>query len=223
MQIHLFRIGNKYGPEYEKYLNEKLKDYNVVWHREAFDRRVALQWNKMLCMSLDIDEPVVVMDIDLILMNDYQELLEYPIEKGQFLGMDSWWGSPPSHKLNGGFFKYYPKDCKYIYEKFMEKISYWQQYYILKKLTIGPVNGEQFFVEDSVKENLELITFPSHWATRWTQGTKTNNGISKRYARYFDKSIQIKPNVFNKELKIIHFTHSLNKPHESNIFAHLYN
>ena len=84
-------------------------------------------------------------------------------------------------------------------------------------------NHRSFLHRLTVKENLELITFPSHWATRWTQGTKTNNGISKRYARYFDKPIQIKPNVFNKELKIIHFTHSLNKPHESNIFAHLYN
>ena len=222
MQIHLFRIGNKYGPEYEIYLNKKLKEYNVVWHREAFDKRVALQWNKMLCMNLDIDEPIVVMDIDLILLNNYQDLLEYKIERGQFLGMASWWGSPPSHILNGGFFKYYPKDCKYIYDKFMKKINYWQQHYILKRITVGPVNGEQFFVEDSVNENLDLITFPSKWATRWTQDPKTNRGISRRYARYFHTPLQIQSNIFNNDIKLIHFTHSLNKPHESEMFAHLY-
>ena len=69
----------------------------------------------MLCMNLDIDEPIVVMDIDLILLNNYQDLLEYKIERGQFLGMASWWGSPPSHILNGGFFKYYPNlDKRYL-------------------------------------------------------------------------------------------------------------
>jgi len=220
MQIHLFRIGNKYGPQYEKYLNKKLKDYDVVWHRDPFDSRVALQWNKMLCMNLDIDEPIVVMDIDLILTNNYHDILNYSIEKGQFLGMNSWWGHPPSHKLNGGFFKYFPTDCKYIYEKFMENISYWQQYYIVNRYTVGPVNGEQFFVEDSVKERLELITFPSSWATRWTQDSKTNEGISKRYNRYFNESLY--ENDFNRDIKLVHFTHSLNKPHESPMFAHLY-
>ena len=32
--------------------------------------------------------------------------------------------------INGGFYKYYPKDCKYILEKFLETPEYWQRKYI---------------------------------------------------------------------------------------------
>ena len=43
-----------------------------------------LQWNKMY-MNLDIDEPVVVMDIDVLLTNNYKDLFEYPIKKATSL------------------------------------------------------------------------------------------------------------------------------------------
>ena len=42
------------------------------------------------------------------------------------------WEQKEGYKINGGFFKYYPKDCKYIYDKFMSNVSYWQSYYIEK-------------------------------------------------------------------------------------------
>ena len=44
----------------------------------------------MYGMSLDIDEPVIVMDIDVLLTNNYKELFEYPDKKGQFVSF-SWW------------------------------------------------------------------------------------------------------------------------------------
>ena len=61
--------------------------------------------------------------------------------------------------------KYYLKKCKYIYDKFMKDIEYWQ-YYIKNGTTSGPVNGEQYFVEDSANERLEVITTPNSWCTR---------------------------------------------------------
>ena len=36
-------------------------------------------------------------------------------------------------KINGGFFKYYPKDVKYIYDKFMKDPNHWQTHYIKNK------------------------------------------------------------------------------------------
>ena len=118
-------------------------------------------------MSLDIDEPIFFIDIDILLTNDFKKLFDYPIKNGQFLAMPGWWREEQKYKINGGFFKYYPKDCKYIYNKFMKDVDYWQSYYIKNGTTIGPVNGEQYFVEDSVKERLELITIPDSWVTRW--------------------------------------------------------
>ena len=35
-------------------------------------------------MQMDIDEPICVIDIDIILVNDYNKLFDYPIRKDNF-------------------------------------------------------------------------------------------------------------------------------------------
>jgi len=127
MKIFCVRIGDKYGPEYEAYIEMKLFDYDIHWIREPFDPRVALQWNKMAVMNLDLDEAVVVMDIDVILMNDYKKIFDFPIKRGEFAAMPDWWQGE-GKGINGGFFKYYPKDCKPIYDEFMSDPKMWHHY-----------------------------------------------------------------------------------------------
>ena len=75
MKIFAVRIGDKYGPEYETYLEKKLSDYEMVWIREPYHSDVQLQWNKMYAMNTGIDEPVCVIDIDMLLINDYKKIL----------------------------------------------------------------------------------------------------------------------------------------------------
>ena len=175
MDILAIRIGEKYGPEYERYLEEKLPNHNFIWIREQYHNKVTLQWNKMWGMQMDRDDPICVMDIDVLLVNDYEEVFNYPIKPGQFLAMPGWWRNDSvrdDYKINGGFFKYYPKDCKYIYDKFMNDIHYWQRHYIKNGTTTGPVNGEQYFVEDTARERLEVVTLPNEWFVRWVADDK---------------------------------------------------
>jgi len=215
MKIYCLRIGNKYGPEYEDYINEKLKDYEVVWIRESYEKSIALQWNKMQCMALNTDEPIVVLDIDVLLIGDYKKLFDFPIKRGEFLGIPQWWNhNYPNWKINGGFQKYYPKDCNYIYDIFMKNPKHWMSHYIKSGLTIGPVNGEQFFVEEHVKQNLTLKLVPEKWVTRWTNTESKNDFIANQYKAKFDSNIMTN-NQFNDSIKLVHFTTSLNKPHES--------
>ena len=151
--------------------------------------------------------------------------VDYPIQKGQFLGMRQWWGDTKIQLINGGFFKYYPKDCKYIFDKFMSNVEHWQSHYIEKGVTVGPVNGEQNFVEESVKEKLELITFSDKWCTRWCQDPRINRRLDSLYLKYFHEPLILsyKNNrEFNDKVKMVHFTYSLNKPHESEMFKDLY-
>jgi hypothetical protein len=176
----------------------------------------------MYGMSLDIDEPICFIDIDILLVNDYKKLFDYPIKKGQFLAMPGWWRQEQNYKINGGFFKYYPKDCKYIYDKFVKDIEHWQSYYIKNGTTTGPVNGEQYFVEDSIKERLELITLPDSWVTRWCSGEDI---VGKSLYEWQFKMTTIYKNLtnndyiylggqFHKDIKLVHFTSAINKPHE---------
>ena len=224
MKILSVRIGDKYGPEYEKYLEKKLPNHEFIWVREPYDDGVVLQWNKMWGMQLDIDEPICVMDIDVLLVNDYEKIFDYPVKRGQFLAMPGWWRDTEKsgYIINGGFFKYYPRDCKYIFEKFMSDPHYWQHYYIDNGTTKGPVNGEQYFVEDSVKEKLELVTLPEAWFTRWVTDESIVYGksmltwqvqLTNKYNEITGNDYIYLGGEFHEDIKFVHFTHSLNKPH----------
>ena len=81
MKLVTVRIGDRYGPEYEKYLQKKLPDYEFIWVRKPIQDNIFFQWNKMYGMNLDIDEPICVMDIDILLVNDYKKIFEYPIPR----------------------------------------------------------------------------------------------------------------------------------------------
>jgi hypothetical protein len=218
LKIFCLRIGNKYGPEYEDYINEKLKDSDVNWIREPFDKRVALQWNKIQCMALNLDEPIVVLDIDVILTGDYKALMDYPIQRGEFLSIPAWWGTREPWSINGGFQKYYPIDTHYIYDIFMERPAHWQKYYIKKRLTYGPVNGEQFFVEEHVKQKLKLKLVPKSWITRWSYNEETNAKVELIYHKKTGNEYIVKDDEWHPDLKLIHFTTSLNKPHEHKLW-----
>ena len=225
MKIIAVRIGKNYGIEYEKYLEKKLSQHEFVWIREPYHSEVKLQWNKMWGMQLDIDEPICVMDIDILLTNDYNEVFNFPVKRGQFAAMPGWWRDRKKHPfmINGGFFKYYPKDCKYIYDKFMDDIDKWQQYYIENGTTQGPVNGEQHFVEDSVNERLELVTLPDAWFTRWVVDedinygknmTKWNVQMTRRYRELTGNEYIYLGGEFHPDIKFVQFTHRMNRPHE---------
>jgi len=223
MNIIAVRIGDKYGPEYEDYLNNKLSKYNIIWVREPYHPHVTLQWNKMWGMQMEIDEPICVMDIDVLLLDGYEEIFDYPIERGQFVAMPGWWRNDISeYRINGGFFKYYPKDCRYIYDKFMSDIHHWQKFYIENGTTTGPVNGEQYFVEDSVKERLELKILPEAWFTRWVTDRSINYGKdmvtwqiqqTNKYREITGNDYIYLGGEFHKDIKFVHFTNRLNKPH----------
>jgi hypothetical protein len=167
MKIYCVRIGEKYDIRYEDYLNKKLADigYTITWIRQPFDNRVALQWNKLEVMCSKINEPVIVMDIDLLLTNNYRELIEYPIEQDEFLLLPAWWNDSDfaDFAYNGGFQKFVPSECNYIFDEFISKPLYWQGYYIREGMTIGPVNGEQFFVVEQARKKLKVKTVPNSW------------------------------------------------------------
>ena len=224
MKIFAVRIGDRYGPEYEKYLEDKLPEYEFVWIREQINSKVLMQWNKMYAMNTGIDEPVCVMDIDMLLINDYKKIFEYPIERGEFLSIPGWWRDTEreGYSLKGGFFKYYPTDCQYIYDKFMQDIDYWQNYYIKNGVTKGPINGEQYFVEDSVNEKLKLKLIPTSWVTRWCSDEAVINGqdmhtwqskTMTKYQKLTGNEYIYLGGEFHPDIKLVHFTHHANKPH----------
>ena len=193
MRIYCVRIGNKYGQQYEDYMNDRLSDHEVIWIKEPIRPNIPLQWNKMAAMNDDSNEPILVLDIDKLLINNYKEAIEYPIKHGEFLAAPNPW-SKSKIAMSGGFYKFYPRECKYIYDSYINNIDYHTNYYIKNGYTIGPVNGEYLFVHDMIQKKLKLKLLPDAWVTR---------GDSESQVAAFDSDV-----------KLVHFTGSLNKPHE---------
>ena len=141
----------------------------------------------------------------MLFINDYMEAINYPIKRGEYLTAKSWWRDSLGIKstLNGGFQKYYPEDCKYIYEEFKKNKKHWESFYINSGITVGPVNGEQFFIEKMVRERLELKYLPDNWFTRMKEN------ISSDELYYLDSKYSgdwlSMGDEFNTDIKIVHF------------------
>jgi len=193
MRIFCVRIGDKYGQLYEDYMNEKLADYEVIWIHEPISPKIPLQWNKIAAMNDLSNDPVVVLDIDQLLINDYKEALDYPIEHGEFLAAPYTWGNGKI-PMSGGFYKYFPRECKYIYNEYINNVDHWTNYYIKHGYTTGPVNGEFLYVYEQMSKKLKLKLLPDSWITRCSSEEPSK--------------------TFSQDTKMVHFTNSLNKPHE---------
>jgi len=226
MKIIAVRIGDRYDKNYESYLESKLPDYDFVWIREEIADNIKLQWNKIYAMSLNDKDPICVIDIDILLINHYKEIFEFHVQPGEFLAMPGWWRNDyktGNYKINGGFYKFYPRDCNYIYDKFMENPTYYQRYYIENGYTSGPVNGEQYFIADSVKERLKLKILPEKWFARMDarpaaqQGNFTLSKINKKY-REITGNPYMFLRQFHPDIKFVHFTHMDNHPHKWEFF-----
>lgn len=200
VKVFAVRTGNKYGTEYETYLKEKLPNITFLnEEKEGFIR----QWNKIHFFNMDIDEPICVIDIDITLENDYMEMFNYPIKRGEFLSMRSWWEDKGACELNGGFYKFYPSDTKYIYEEFKQNQRYWETHFIKSGLKRGPVNGEENYVDFMVRKMLQLKFVPDTWVTRMIPNP------SKEYL----KDLNIKYagtycyiGAYNPDIKLVHYT-----------------
>ena len=200
MEIKVFavRVGNRYNIEYEKYLKSKIPQITFL-NEELEDFK--LQWNKLHFFNSDFEEPICVIDIDIQLINEYEKLFEYPIKKGEFLTIDSWWSD--TRPINGGFYKFYPQDTKFIYEEFKKNKLYWEEYFIKNGTKPGPVNGEEDFVYEMVKDKLKLKYLPSSWATMMK--IKPDKDQLRKLNRKYSKEYVYLGNKFHDDIKFVHY------------------
>ena len=203
-KIYAVRVGDKYGEHYEKAL--PFVDH-WIRHEEA---GVRLQWNKLRCFEGE-KCPVIVIDIDLTFMNDYQDLFSLPVERGEFLTTRNWWGQDNpvtmKYKIAGGFYKFWPEDTEYILDIFHEDPLRWQNYYIENGTTVGPVNGEMNFVEDCVRGRignnpLKMKFVPDAWHTKWKN--EPTKEYMYRMSKLYDNDY-LWLGDFHPDIKLVHY------------------
>ena len=203
-KIYAVRVGDKYGEHYERAL--PFVDH-WIRHEEA---GVRLQWNKLRCFEGE-KCPVIVIDIDLTFMNNYQDLFSLPVERGEFLTTRNWWGQDNpvtmKYKIAGGFYKFWPEDTEYILDIFHEDPLRWQNYYIENGTTVGPVNGEMNFVEDCVRGRignnpLKMKFVPDAWHTKWKN--EPTKEYMYRMSKLYDNDY-LWLGDFHPDIKLVHY------------------
>lgn len=202
-EIFAVRIGDKYGMEYEKYQESKLGRINWIRYE---DRGINLWWNRMKVFGIKRDYPVIIIDIDMLWINDYLKIIDYPVERGEFLTTRNWWGmDQPSKKeytFSGGFYKFWPEDTAYISKLFYTRPDHWQQNYINLGIAQGPVGGEMNFVEDAVKKKLKIKYIPEEWNG---QAPKMTKELQATYNSKYKNDWYYLDGEFHPDLKVIHY------------------
>jgi hypothetical protein len=183
MAICTVLTGNKYSVDHVNTLFNSLKenttkvfDFYCYTDHEGLDPDIKkiplintdkkLQWYKLDYFKKGFVENVnqILMDIDLDIVGNVDFLFE---DYEGFVGTHRWWWrwredreaklnkiSPEDIiALSGTVYKFKNGEYQYIVDTFEQDIPYWQEYFIKNKTTVGPVNGEQHFVQKMLTDN----------------------------------------------------------------------
>ena len=150
-------------------------------------------------------DDIIIMDIDQVIVNNVDELLNYPVQENELISYGQWWDS--KLKLNGGFYKFKSGSLKSIWDDFVLNPEYWQLYYYNNGDVHTKYYGEQNYVNWKVQEhNIKLTLTPQQWISKYTDNFKENLELNKIYCKKFNTDYLIMGNEVNEKLKVIHFT-----------------
>lgn len=154
-------------------------------------------------MNADIDEPIIVMDVDLSFIRNIDHIIDMPVDRKQFSAIERWWRRPGQPmNINGGMYKYYPSSCEFIFNKFYKNPQVWQNSY--RQYSKNPVTGEQYFMWEAAREQLEIVTFPPESVLRLREGdTHQSSVYADLYKDLFNIPLFV-DHRYNERVCILH-------------------
>ncbi len=239
MHILTLKVGKKYSSQYVNKLYLSLKDNSTAPFKmycytddpEGLIEDVEviynpfmkflLQWNKVEFHSAEFGdipqgEHCLIMDIDQIVIGDFDPILTHQLEEGQFGCMRRWWSRLQEDcPINGGFQMFRKGDTDHIWQKFNADSDFWQQYYLKNGLAFGKVNGEQNFIHQFAQEN-------RHWFPKEWFGKYDSDQMEVIQKQWMDEVNTYEPfylgDEFAESVKLVHFAASYNMMHKQNLY-----
>lgn len=199
-QLQLFYRGRVEMYVYTDRPEEFDNSVNVIKIQHSLCQR---QWYKVDFFRpgfITTDEPVIVMDLDWIILNDITGIVNQPIIPTQFATVHGWWRTSARRlKINGGMYKFFPNTLGKAYNIFYSNPQFWQRTYF----GVNKIQGEQDFVTDVVPLTHEIVLFPSHKICRSSQHHSTNTRYAETYQLLFGEPL-IDKDVINKRVALLH-------------------
>tara|TARA_Y100000034_G_scaffold99379_1_gene122050 strand:- start:1144 stop:1851 length:708 start_codon:yes stop_codon:yes gene_type:complete len=223
--------GKKYGVDCVNKLYNKLKEntkhpfnfYCYTDYQTKFQKGIniisitnkdkKLQWYKLdfFKKNFILDEYIIVMDIDMDILGNVDFLFE-DIKNNEFRGTHRFWWRWREDKqkkefaLSGSVYKFINGEHQYIVDEFEKDILHWEEYFIKNRITTGPVNGEQHFVQMMLeKKCLKITMFPEKHIIKWNKDDfYIQTFIEHNYNKYSGNSYLFN-DTFHPDVRIVHY------------------
>jgi len=215
----------KYGPEHVYTLYQQLRvfysgdvDMSVYTDRpHLFDNtlnvipithdRCERQWYKMDFMgpmNNHLEEPIIVMDIDMTIISCVDDIVDIPTDRNDFYAISRWWRSPHDKlTINGGMYKYYPSTCTAAYDQFYANPTAWQSKY--RCPASGLVHGEQLCVWELLSATHNIKTFPGQSIVRYRKDMPdVMEDYNNQYCKTFNLPYMRRNGSYHPNVSIIH-------------------
>ena len=235
IKICTLYFEGKYTPDYVEKLHNGLKKYcslpfeficysdnpnvkaDVVIplkpHSDIKKHWYKLSYFSPLFANQKPNDDIIIMDIDQIIVNNIDDIIDYPVGKNELVSYNKWWGGKP--KLNGGFYKFKSGELKNFWSDFIKCPEVWQLNWYKTGVVHYKYYGEQNFVDWMCeKHNVKLTLMPSEWICKLTNNKKEDKENQLQYIKKFNKDYMVldKP---HDDIKIIHFANPNANIHDS--------
>lgn len=176
--------------------------FPVHWHK--------LEFHKERFAGIQPGTDVIIMDIDMIILQNIDDILTYPVNKKEFGAIFRWWSMRTNWcPINGGFQKFKHGTTDYIWKKFIEKPDYWPTYYPSIGEAAPPYMGEQNFIHHNIENcGLERKYLPMDWFAKY-------NPLQPELFDFWKEKIRdtdyFKDGEFDPSIKIVHFSNAKGK------------
>lgn len=197
-------FGNKYSTKYLDNLQNGIArnysgDFNFLVETDCPYNH----WDKI--RFFECDRPRIIMDIDVLIVGNLDELIDYDLPENTLAAFPRWW-KKSGCTINGGFYKITPgSNIWSISDKFYSDPEFWIQYY--GNLVGTPGKGEQNFVYDSA---YFINKLPGQWLGIHTEGSERYDlDITNKYYHEYNVPL-IKRNKFSNQVKLVHFIYDDN-------------
>ena len=172
-----------------------------------------LQWYKLDYFKkhiVDTDD-IILMDIDQVVIRNCDFLFDN-ISDNEFRGTHRFWWRWREDKdnkkfaLSGSVYKFKNGQHQYIVDEFEKDIKFWEEYFIKSGITVGPVNGEQHFVQYQLEKNKTNVSmFPEKHIVKWHKDDfYIQTSIEHAYKKYSSNDYLLDED-WHEDVRIIHY------------------
>jgi len=183
-------------------------EFPAHWHKVEF--------HKGEFAGIEHGEDVIVMDIDMLITQNIDDILTFPVSEKEFGAIYRWWSIRTNWcPINGGIQKFKHGTTHHIWKKFLSMAEYWPTYFSSIGQAAPPYMGEQNLIHHSIEEcGLTRKYFPIDWFAKYNSIQTELQELweaNVRKTKYFDYG------EFDPTIKIVHFSNARGKDNLINV------